>query len=158
MDEWTLNDLLECSVCLERLDTSSKVLPCQHTFCKKCLLDIYQAHKELRCPECRVLIQCGIDELPTNVLLMRILEGMNNPNKNKLPIGNPLVPSQGVPETRHHHRHHHPSTQGSKTAEQAPKQVFCQNHYIIWRLTVPLVANDSSWTTVCQSYLQLRIT
>lgn len=37
MDEHTLNDLLECSVCLERLDTSSKVLPCQHTFCRKCL-------------------------------------------------------------------------------------------------------------------------
>lgn len=37
MDERTLNDLLECSVCLERLDTSSKVLPCQHTFCRKCL-------------------------------------------------------------------------------------------------------------------------
>lgn len=37
MDENTLNDLLECSVCLERLDTSSKVLPCQHTFCRKCL-------------------------------------------------------------------------------------------------------------------------
>lgn len=37
MDERLLNDLLECSVCLERLDTSSKVLPCQHTFCRKCL-------------------------------------------------------------------------------------------------------------------------
>ncbi|CAG9129847.1 unnamed protein product [Plutella xylostella] len=37
MDEGLLNDLLECSVCLERLDTSSRVLPCQHTFCLKCL-------------------------------------------------------------------------------------------------------------------------
>lgn len=37
MDANTLNDLLECSVCLERLDTSSRVLPCQHTFCRKCL-------------------------------------------------------------------------------------------------------------------------
>lgn len=37
MDEHTLNDLLECSVCLDRLNTSSKVLPCQHTFCRKCL-------------------------------------------------------------------------------------------------------------------------
>uniref|UniRef100_A0A182YK05 Uncharacterized protein n=1 Tax=Anopheles stephensi TaxID=30069 RepID=A0A182YK05_ANOST len=37
MDERLLNDLLECSVCLERLDSSSKVLPCQHTFCRKCL-------------------------------------------------------------------------------------------------------------------------
>lgn len=78
MDEWTLNDLLECSVCLERLDTSSKVLPCQHTFCKKCLEEIVHTRKELRCPECRVLVGIGIDDLPPNVLLMRILEGMRN--------------------------------------------------------------------------------
>lgn len=137
MDENTLNDLLECSVCLERLDTTSKVLPCQHTFCRKCLevslprnhltnnnysgtfhLHIYRAsfftpalcllsmshactmvvvgkflhhvatcidmfgfqiivasHNELRCPECRVLIEIKIDDLPPNVLLMRILGG-----------------------------------------------------------------------------------
>lgn len=78
MDEGTLNDLLECSVCLERLDTSSKVLPCQHTFCRKCLEEIYHKHKELRCPECRILIKIKIDDLPPNVLLMRILEGMKN--------------------------------------------------------------------------------
>ena len=81
MDEWTLNDLLECSVCLERLDTSSKVLPCQHTFCKKCLEEIIHTHKELRCPECRVLVDVEIDELPPNVLLMRILEGMKNASR-----------------------------------------------------------------------------
>lgn len=83
MDEWMLNDLLECSVCLERLDTSSKVLPCQHTFCKKCLGEIVEAHKELRCPECRVLVDIGIEELPPNVLLMRILEGMKNAPKKR---------------------------------------------------------------------------
>uniref|UniRef100_A0A1A9VGQ1 RING-type E3 ubiquitin transferase n=1 Tax=Glossina austeni TaxID=7395 RepID=A0A1A9VGQ1_GLOAU len=78
MDENTLNDLLECSVCLERLDTSSKVLPCQHTFCRKCLEVIHASHQELRCPECRVLVETKIDDLPPNVLLMRILEGMKN--------------------------------------------------------------------------------
>ncbi|XP_051166366.1 E3 ubiquitin-protein ligase SH3RF3 isoform X2 [Leptopilina boulardi] len=78
MDECMLNDLLECSVCLERLDTSSKVLPCQHTFCKKCLEEIVSTHRELRCPECRVLVDAKIDDLPPNVLLMRILEGMRN--------------------------------------------------------------------------------
>uniref|UniRef100_A0A1A9WDT5 RING-type E3 ubiquitin transferase n=1 Tax=Glossina brevipalpis TaxID=37001 RepID=A0A1A9WDT5_9MUSC len=78
MDENTLNDLLECSVCLDRLDTSSKVLPCQHTFCRKCLEVIHASHQELRCPECRVLVETKIDDLPPNVLLMRILEGMKN--------------------------------------------------------------------------------
>ncbi|XP_034952634.1 E3 ubiquitin-protein ligase SH3RF3 isoform X3 [Chelonus insularis] len=78
MDECMLNDLLECSVCLERLDTSSKVLPCQHTFCKKCLEEIVSTHRELRCPECRILVDAKVDDLPPNVLLMRILEGMKN--------------------------------------------------------------------------------
>lgn len=36
------------------------------------------SHTELRCPECRVLVDIKIDELPPNVLLMRILEGMKN--------------------------------------------------------------------------------
>ncbi|KAH8253736.1 hypothetical protein KR032_006673 [Drosophila birchii] len=76
MDAHTLNDLLECSVCLERLDTTSKVLPCQHTFCRKCLQDIVASQHKLRCPECRILVSVRIDELPPNVLLMRILEGM----------------------------------------------------------------------------------
>lgn len=78
MDECMLNDLLECSVCLERLDTSSKVLPCQHTFCKNCLDEILSTHRELRCPECRVLVNAKVEDLPPNVLLMRILEGMKN--------------------------------------------------------------------------------
>ncbi|KAK6637283.1 hypothetical protein RUM44_007697 [Polyplax serrata] len=90
MDEWTLNDLLECSVCLERLDTSSKVLPCQHTFCRKCLEEIVATHKELRCPECRVLVDAQIDDLPPNVLLMRILEGIKN-------SGNPLPKKKLIP-------------------------------------------------------------
>lgn len=75
MDEHTLNDLLECSVCLERLNLNSKVLPCQHTFCRKCLEVIVSSQGSLRCPECRVLVDMKIDELPPNVLLMRILEG-----------------------------------------------------------------------------------
>ncbi|VVC34064.1 Hypothetical protein CINCED_3A002221 [Cinara cedri] len=91
MDEKLLNDLLECSVCLERLDTSSKVLPCQHTFCKKCLDEIVATHKDLRCPECRTLVECRIDELPPNVLLMRILEGMKT--KNTTTISPPKKPS-----------------------------------------------------------------
>lgn len=37
--------------------------------------EIVASHQELRCPECRVLVEIKIDELPPNVLLMRILEG-----------------------------------------------------------------------------------
>ncbi|XP_027628695.1 E3 ubiquitin-protein ligase SH3RF3 [Tupaia chinensis] len=69
MDESSLLDLLECSVCLERLDTTAKVLPCQHTFCRRCLESIVCSRHELRCPECRILVGCGVDELPANILL-----------------------------------------------------------------------------------------
>lgn len=34
------------------------------------------AHKELRCPECRVLVETRLDELPSNILLIRLLEGI----------------------------------------------------------------------------------
>ncbi|XP_050524794.1 E3 ubiquitin-protein ligase SH3RF1 isoform X2 [Daktulosphaira vitifoliae] len=96
MDEKLLNDLLECSVCLERLDTSSKVLPCQHTFCKKCLDEIIATHKELRCPECRTLVECRIDELPPNVLLMRILEGMKSKSNTISPPKKPTIDNSDV--------------------------------------------------------------
>ncbi|XP_047470548.1 E3 ubiquitin-protein ligase SH3RF3-like isoform X4 [Penaeus chinensis] len=78
MEQWLLSDVLECSVCLEQLDSSSRVLPCQHTFCRRCLLDIVQNLKELRCPECRVLVEVPVEELPPNILLMRILESMRS--------------------------------------------------------------------------------
>lgn len=106
-------------MCLERLDTSSKVLPCQHTFCKKCLEEIVERHKELRCPECRVLVPSKIDELPPNVLLMRILEGMKNsaPKKQqRVPVNNLPAAVQhsalvqhnlpGTPDHRHNSNKH----------------------------------------------------
>ncbi|XP_068623029.1 E3 ubiquitin-protein ligase SH3RF1 [Battus philenor] len=95
MDEGLLNDLLECSVCLERLDTSSRVLPCQHTFCLKCLKVIVESHKELRCPECRILVEAKVEDLPPNVLLMRILEGMKNSAPRKISV------VQRAPRTGH---------------------------------------------------------
>ncbi|XP_016298788.1 SH3 domain-containing RING finger protein 3 [Sinocyclocheilus anshuiensis] len=82
MDESSLLDLLECSVCLERLDTSAKVLPCQHTFCRRCLENIVSSRHELRCPECRVLVDCAVDDLPANILLVRLLDGIKQRPRN----------------------------------------------------------------------------
>ncbi|CAG5123812.1 unnamed protein product, partial [Candidula unifasciata] len=76
MDEKQISELLECSVCLERLDQSCKVLPCQHTFCRKCLEEIILTKQELRCPECRALVTVRVSDLPTNILVVRILEGL----------------------------------------------------------------------------------
>uniref|UniRef100_A0A673XKM9 RING-type E3 ubiquitin transferase n=1 Tax=Salmo trutta TaxID=8032 RepID=A0A673XKM9_SALTR len=82
MDESSLLDLLECSVCLERLDTTAKVLPCQHTFCRRCLENIVSSRNELRCPECRILVGCEVDDLPANILLVRLLDGIKQRPRN----------------------------------------------------------------------------
>ncbi|CAH2055911.1 unnamed protein product, partial [Iphiclides podalirius] len=50
------------------------------------LLVIVESHKELRCPECRVLVEAKVEDLPPNVLLMRILEGMKNSAPRKLSV------------------------------------------------------------------------
>ena len=87
MDESALLDLLECPLCLERLDASAKVLPCQHTFCKRCLLGIVGSRNELRCPECRTLVGSGVEQLPSNILLVRLLDGIKQRPWKPGPVG-----------------------------------------------------------------------
>lgn len=95
MDESVLLDLLECPVCLERLDASAKVLPCQHTFCRRCLQGILSSRGELRCPECRTLVECAVDDLPSNILLVRLLDGIKQ-RPRKAGAG-PAVCTNGTP-------------------------------------------------------------
>ncbi|KAM9356557.1 E3 ubiquitin-protein ligase SH3RF2 isoform 2-T2 [Symphorus nematophorus] len=77
MEELPLMALLECPLCLEQLDVSAKVLPCQHTFCKSCLQRQEAAHSQLFCPECRAPVPARtVEELPANLLLVRLLEGL----------------------------------------------------------------------------------
>uniref|UniRef100_A0A3Q3GNC0 RING-type domain-containing protein n=1 Tax=Labrus bergylta TaxID=56723 RepID=A0A3Q3GNC0_9LABR len=69
--------LLECPLCFQQLDVSAKVLPCQHTFCMSCLQSQEAAHSKLLCPECRAPVPAKtVNELPTNLLLVRLLEGL----------------------------------------------------------------------------------
>ena len=102
--EGLMTDLLECSVCLEPLDSSHRVLPCQHTFCLACLEDLAskqklkgvaedpnEPHPLFLCPECRAEIYTPISSLPTNVILNRILSGLNQPNKIQSPNTTPLA-------------------------------------------------------------------
>lgn len=67
-------ELFDCSICLEQLDTSNRVLPCQHTFCKMCLQKIITYAGEVSCPECRLIYKGRIDDLPSNIFLIRILD------------------------------------------------------------------------------------
>ncbi|CAI5651838.1 unnamed protein product [Oreochromis niloticus] len=81
MEELALMALLECPLCLEQLDASAKVLPCQHTFCLPCLQRHEADQYQLFCPECRAPVPARTaEELPTNLLLVRLLEGLNGPS------------------------------------------------------------------------------
>ncbi|XP_078683712.1 tripartite motif-containing protein 2-like [Branchiostoma floridae x Branchiostoma belcheri] len=73
---------LFCSICLE-LFLCPLVLPCRHSFCKKCISDwigmaIHQQRAEFfTCPECRMpfsLPPRGIDSLPFNHVLANMAD------------------------------------------------------------------------------------
>ncbi|CAJ0943800.1 unnamed protein product [Ranitomeya imitator] len=76
MDESSLLDLLDCSMCLERMDTTAQVLLCQHTFCCRCMQSIVSSRQESSCAarECRILVECRVDDLPANILLVQLLD------------------------------------------------------------------------------------
>lgn len=78
MDAFEDFEGFDCSICLERLDETCKALPCQHTFCKSCLKSIVASKQELRCPECRRLVTEDVEDLPGNIMLIRLLEGLKN--------------------------------------------------------------------------------
>lgn len=82
MDLSVVEKLLECSICFERFDETNRVLPCQHTFCNKCLLAVKSNFNELKCPECRTKYNGSIEDLPCNIFVVRILEQLKLNEKN----------------------------------------------------------------------------
>ena len=70
---------LTCTVCLGKF-VEPKVLPCLHTYCKKCLMDLVKANNLVVCPQCReehVLPRGGADGLLTSFTftnLVKLLE------------------------------------------------------------------------------------
>ncbi|XP_064875998.1 E3 ubiquitin-protein ligase SH3RF2 isoform X2 [Oncorhynchus nerka] len=81
MEELAVLDLMTCPLCLERLDVSAKVLPCQDTPWKPSLHQQENSRPgakiALHCPECHTLVQArSVEELPPN-LLVRLLKELN---------------------------------------------------------------------------------
>ena len=82
-------EILTCSICFE-IFKNPKMLPCQHTFCKHCLLSLIQKKSKFYCPLCRKKVLIGTEEsseelFPTNYLMSTLLESYKN-NKDKLLI------------------------------------------------------------------------
>uniref|UniRef100_F7B2M8 Tripartite motif containing 59 n=1 Tax=Monodelphis domestica TaxID=13616 RepID=F7B2M8_MONDO len=73
---------LMCPICYSIFE-DPRVLPCSHTFCRKCLENVLQVSENvfrqsiMTCPTCRYLVEFpprGIDSLPINFALRAIIE------------------------------------------------------------------------------------
>ncbi|XP_078602570.1 uncharacterized protein LOC144876784 [Branchiostoma floridae x Branchiostoma japonicum] len=67
-------EILVCQICFEDYH-EPKVLPCQHTFCKKCLAKMVAKMGKLTCPNCRrqcPLPQNGVEGFPTSFFVNKL--------------------------------------------------------------------------------------
>lgn len=72
-----IQELLECPICYN-LYENPHVLPCQHTFCKKCIISLQSnsLSKAIDCPICRErhVLQNGIESLTANYTMKKLIE------------------------------------------------------------------------------------
>ncbi|XP_012935279.1 uncharacterized protein LOC101860484 [Aplysia californica] len=91
----SFEEFLTCSICFD-IFKHPKILPCVHTFCKKCLSDHIQSRPSstnnggFQCPQCRAFVavanpKANLDQwagqLPDNFAFRNMIEHMN-PNAN----------------------------------------------------------------------------
>ena len=71
----TITDHVTCPVCLQMYN-NPKMLPCQHTYCQQCLLNM-EKDKNITCPECRKMADVppgGVKDFPTNLTINRLID------------------------------------------------------------------------------------
>uniref|UniRef100_A0A3P9H4Q1 SH3 domain containing ring finger 2 n=1 Tax=Oryzias latipes TaxID=8090 RepID=A0A3P9H4Q1_ORYLA len=139
MDQLSLMALLKCPLCLEKLDASARVLPCQHTFCVSCLQRQEAAHAQLLCPECGAPVPVKtVQELPENLLLVQLLQGLQTP-RNSQRVHHPpssargsedqqLGDSQGHSEPAHRTSMHNQLDDASAETDVNPAKSIGPNH------------------------------
>uniref|UniRef100_A0A3B4ARV0 RING-type domain-containing protein n=1 Tax=Periophthalmus magnuspinnatus TaxID=409849 RepID=A0A3B4ARV0_9GOBI len=136
MEDLSLMALLQCPGCLQQLDSSAKVLPCQHTFCKPCLQRQEPVQSQLLCPECQAPAHAQTaEELPTNLMLVRLLEGLQITQG---PANTTLTPHYNVPSSLSQHRPE--DTEGTQSDSSGSRDKYGQSEVSPARLTV-------MWTT-----------
>ena len=79
---------ISCTQCSNdyRDDNLPRLLTCGHTFCHNCLvmLSANQTNSAIICPEhqTEIIIPSSIDQLPTNISLIKIMEGRKKNSSN----------------------------------------------------------------------------
>ncbi|XP_078000391.1 E3 ubiquitin-protein ligase TRIM45-like [Glandiceps talaboti] len=69
-------DFLCCTICLEQFK-DPKILPCLHTFCQKCLVELLEKKGSLECPSCRSSCPIpigGVSKLTSNFFMNNCIE------------------------------------------------------------------------------------
>ena len=67
----SLEETLTCPICLDLFD-DPRLLPCSHTFCRRCLQGTHLVRSLLTCPVCRY--QCLGQSLPINRIVLTLVE------------------------------------------------------------------------------------
>ena len=77
--ERTISEETKCSICFDQFQ-EPKMLPCQHTFCLKCLENVAKLndHNTVDCPLCRKIYKVpargGVNRFKSNLLMKTLLE------------------------------------------------------------------------------------
>ena len=101
-----LSEEIKCPICFDQL-TEPKMLPCQHTFCLKCLQDVAELNNPntIDCPLCKreyvIPKEIGIRGFPDNRMMKSVLEMKSQFSKkpSTLPAFRRSKSTPGVPST-----------------------------------------------------------
>ena len=80
-----VGDVTECPICTDVI-VDSRVLPCIHTFCRKCLEQFWKDKKpgdQVPCPLCRTpfnIPEGGLSDLPKNCFIEKLLDAQKLSN------------------------------------------------------------------------------
>ena len=81
---------LKCAICLEYL-RDPKLLPCLHSYCKRCLLGVKPNGNQIKCPKCRSCHKIpygGMEGFPQDQVLansLQMIEFQSNDKKKAIP-------------------------------------------------------------------------
>ena len=83
-----LTDELQCPICMDMLQEPCSLGNCQHTFCRKCIVDVIGTDDErtgqVKCPICRKRSRVP-DELPENKLLKTVVDATRRATQEACP-------------------------------------------------------------------------